>query len=490
MSILVDFNNVPQRLLDFEARSYDERYNQSPLIRGLAYTLIALEWEGTPSILSDAFIPKPKDSDSFIATIERLGYRCDVTKLKTLEHIEGHPHPCFIEIENLTAIFLGTKDGKLILFDYTNNNTIEYPLCKKPCLLVSISEYSRLFREPPPESQDRSNWIKYAFYRYNNELKSLIILSFVISILGALQPFFIMSVYNFALTSSSQATLYWLTLFAVIVGFSEYFFKKMRVNIIATSGKDLAVHISQAVISKLLWLPYAMTSTAGVSSQLARLKDIDTFRRLVTAESTLSYFDMPFVIVFIVAIAIMSGTAALVVMAGLILMLVFCVYSRYIYSQATSKSSRANAMVSYQWNEILRGIKTIQGLPLLRVIQSRFSASHMQSTNDAENVAVTNSKVQAAGGSLIQVIGTASIVTAVIGVMDGTSDAGAMLATVILVWKALGPIMGIYNSISKFQSIKASSAQINNLMAMNDDKLTLEKSPLFASSKAALSAAV
>ncbi|MCG7514104.1 ATP-binding cassette domain-containing protein [Vibrio sp. MMH1-50] len=477
MSILVDFNNVPQRLLDFEARSYDERYNQSPLIRGLAYTLIALEWEGTPSILSDAFIPKPKDSDSFIATIERLGYRCDVTKLKTLEHIEGHPHPCFIEIENLTAIFLGTKDGKLILFDYTNNNTIEYPLCKKPCLLVSISEYSRLFREPPPESQDRSNWIKYAFYRYNNELKSLIILSFVISILGALQPFFIMSVYNFALTSSSQATLYWLTLFAVIVGFSEYFFKKMRVNIIATSGKDLAVHISQAVISKLLWLPYAMTSTAGVSSQLARLKDIDTFRRLVTAESTLSYFDMPFVIVFIVAIAIMSGTAALVVMAGLILMLVFCVYSRYIYSQATSKSSRANAMVSYQWNEILRGIKTIQGLPLLRVIQSRFSASHMQSTNDAENVAVTNSKVQAAGGSLIQVIGTASIVTAVIGVMDGTSDAGAMLATVILVWKALGPIMGIYNSISKFQSIKASSAQINNLMAMNDDKLTLEKSP-------------
>ncbi len=167
MSILVDFNNVPQRVLDFESSGYDERYGQSPLIRGLAYTLIALEWEGTPSILSDAFIPKPKDSDSFTATIERLGYRCDVTKLKTLENIDKYPHPCFIEIENLSAVFLGTKDGKLILFDYTNNNTIEYPMCKKPCLLISISEYSRLFREPPPESQDRSNWIKYAFYRYN-----------------------------------------------------------------------------------------------------------------------------------------------------------------------------------------------------------------------------------------------------------------------------------------------------------------------------------
>ncbi len=70
--------------------------------------------------------------------------------------------------------------------------------------------------------------------------------------------------------------------------------------------------------------------------------------------------------------------------------------------------------------------------------------------------------------------------------MEGTSDAGAMLATVILVWKAQGPIMGIYNWFSKFQSIKASSAQINNLMSMNDDKLTLEKAHRFACSKAVL----
>ncbi|MDR9829667.1 ATP-binding cassette domain-containing protein, partial [Vibrio sp. FNV 38] len=374
-------------------------------------------------------------------------------------------------------LYLGNNNGNLVLFDYSNNTTFEITPNDTPCKTVSISDYSRLFREPAPESQDKSNWIKYSFYRYNSELKSLIILSFVISILGALQPFFIMSVYNFALTSSSQVTLYWLTLFAVIVALSEYLFKKLRVKIISTSGKDLAIHISKNVVSKLLWLPYSMTSTAGVSSQLARLKDIDNFRRLVTAESTLSYFDMPFVIVFIIAIAIMSGTAAIVVFAGLLLMLVFCVYSRYQYTQATSKSSRANAMVSYQWNEILRGIRTIQGLPLLRVIQSRFRACHTQSSQDAERVAVTNSKVQAAGGSLIQVIGTASIVVAVLGVMDGTSDAGAMLATVILVWKALGPIMGIYNSISKFQSLKASAAQINNLMSLNDDKHTLHKSP-------------
>ncbi|GAL25549.1 hypothetical protein JCM19239_3823 [Vibrio variabilis] len=440
MSILVDFNNISERLHDFESPQFQERYAHSPLLRGLAYTLIAMEWEGTPELLSDAFIPGEKDVEGFESTLTRLGYQCRTTKQDkaTLEDIGSLHLPCFIELDKLEAVLMSVENGQGTLFDYKNNNSVTIPLEGKAFSTTVISEYSKLFREPPPESQDKSNWIKYAFYRYNDEFKSLVFLSLVINIFGALQPFFIMSVYNFALASSSEPTLYWLTLFAVFLGFAEYAVKKVRMNILATSGQDLAVHISRNVISKLLWLPYSMTSSAGVSSQLARLKDIDQFRKLVTAEATLSYFDMPFIVIFILAVTILSGYAALTVLAGILLMIVFCIYSRYIYSQATANSSRANAMVSYQWNELLRGINTIQGLPLLRVIQSRFNASHEQSSNDAAHVAMTNSKIQAIGGGLIQAIGTASIVTAVITVMDGNSDAGAMLATVILVWKALG----------------------------------------------------
>lgn len=477
MKILVDFNDVSQRLADFESADFKQRYQDSPVLRGLTYALIALGWEGTPLILSDAFVPEVKDRLSFHSTLTRLGYQVVEKSGVSLRDIEVMPSPCFVEINQLKAIYLGVSEGRLILFDYANEHLLEYEVSDEPYELVFVSEYSRLFREPPPESQDKSNWVKQVFYRYHGELKALVILSFVISLLGAMQPFFIMSVYNFALSSGSESTLYWLTAFSVLLVFAEFLFKRMRIHIISTSGKDLAVHISNHVVAKLLWLPYTMTSNAGVSAQLARLKDIDTFRRLVTAESTLSYFDMPFVMVFILAIAIMSGKAALVVMAGLVLMLIFCVYSRYIYTQAISKSSRANAMVSYQWNEILRGIEVIQGLPLIRVIQSRFRASHQQSVEDAERVSTTNGRVQHIGGALIQAIGTASIVTAVLGVLDGSSNAGAMLATVILVWKALGPIMGIYNSISKFQSIKNSALQINKLMSLSDDKTLLEKSP-------------
>ncbi|MGF1749546.1 ATP-binding cassette domain-containing protein [Vibrio cionasavignyae] len=479
MTILIDFNNVAQRLKDFESEGFEHRYAESPLLRGLAYTLISLEWEGTPEILSDAFTPGEVDQNGFELTLSRLGYQCRTTHyVSSLDLADKDIHyPCFIELERFSAILMSVDNGEGVLFDYRNNNTVTVSLVDVEFALTVVSEYSKLFREPPPESQDKSNWIKYAFYRYNNEFKSLIFLSLVINILSALQPFFIMGVYNFALSSSSISTLYWLTSFAVFLAFSEYIFRRVRMKVLATSGQDLAVHISRNVIAKLLWLPYSMTSSAGVSSQMARLKDIDQFRKLVTAESTLSYFDLPFIVLFIVAITVLSGYAALTVLVGILLMIVFCLYSRYLYTQATSKSSRANAMVSYQWNELLRGITTLQGLPLLRIIQSRFKAAHEQSSSDAAFVSTTNSKIQAMGGGLIQAIGTAAIVTAVISVMDGTTNAGAMLATVILVWKALGPIMGIYNSLAKVKTIQSSTAQINALMSLDDDKSSIEKSP-------------
>lgn len=476
MTTLIDFANIDARLADFNHPRFHERYQQSNTLRALAHTLVALEWEGTPDILSDVFSPQKTDLDTYRSTLERLDYQC-VIKQQQLDELDKEKLPLFIEFEQFSVILVAISDDTLHLYDYKNDILITHPKAPIACKTCSVTTYSTLFREPPPASQDKSNWLKYTFYRYNSEIKNLMGLSLIINLLGTMQPFFIMSVYNFALTSGSKTTLFGLTFLAIFLILTEVGFKQLRMNILATSGKDLSLHISKSVISKLLWLPYSMTSSAGVSSQIARLRDIDQFRKLVTAESSLSYFDMPFVFLFIIAITLMSGMAALTVLGGIFFMLIFCFYARYIYTQVSAKSSRANAIVSYQWNEILRNIQSIQGLPLLNVLRARFSAAQTQSLEDSQKVGVTNGRIQSLGQALIQVIGTASIVTAVFGVMEGTTNAGAMLAIIILVWKALGPIMGIYNAIAKFKSLNAAALQINALMSLNDDSASMEKSP-------------
>nr|WP_242503957.1 ABC transporter transmembrane domain-containing protein [Aliivibrio salmonicida] len=483
MDTLIAFDEIQERLHHFKNGHLQTRYSENPLLLGLAYTLVTLEWEGTPDILSDAFLSDSEHALSFNKTLTRLDYQCIESDITHADQFLELDCPSFISLQDQNYILLNFDDDILYLYDYENDITIESEAKGKISAKVcSISKYSRLFREPPPESQDKRNWIKHVFYHYNNEFKSLALLSLLISLLGTLQPFFIMGVYTFALTAGSTSTLYWLASGAVVIAGMEYLFKKQRMTILNTSGQELARYISYQVISKLLWLPYALTSNAATSSQLARLKDIDQFRQLVTAESSLSYFDLPFIFIFLIAIFIMSGSAAITVIIGIVIMILFCIYARYIYMQATSKSSRANAMVSYQWNEVLSNVSSIQKLPLLSVIKSRFNSALTQRLQDSHHVSVTNAKIQQLGSSFIQVIGTTTIVIAVTAVMAGDTNPGAMLAIIILVWKTLTPIMGIYNSLAKIDTIKASTAQINALMSLDDDKSRIEKSPRFISS--------
>jgi len=480
MSTLVSFDEIEQRLTQFtESPLGDTFFEAHPISRGLSFSLVALGWEGTPEILADALLIKDKDEDSFVSTLSRLGYTPETELNVACDRLSSIDYPCWISSSGFSGILsdIDPDTGELCIYDYRNDNLFNQAPNNETYTIVHISRYSRLFREPPPESQDKSNWIKHCFYRYSKEMQQLTALSFFISIFGAINPFFIMLIYSFALGSGSIPTLMWLTAGAIVTAALEYKFKQYRMHILSDSGKDLAVYISYNVTSKLLWLPYAMTSGAGASAQLARLKDIDQFRKLVTAESTLAYFDFPFIFIFLIAIMLLSGLAAVTVVAGVFLMLVYCIYARQKYEQAMAQNSRANAMVSYQWNELLAKLSSIQGLPLLQIIQSRFSAAHNQSLKDSSGVDLTNSGIQNTGQAMIQVIGTASIVVAVLAVMEGLSDPSAMIVIIILVWKALSPIMGIFNALTRLKSIQSSAKQVNALMSLDDDRLNLEKSP-------------
>ena len=476
MSTLIAFDEVENRLRDFESSILSEHYDTNPIVRGIVRNLIQIEWEGTPDILSDAIVIQPDDLHSYKMTMERLGYLCDERAIYTLEDIDRRELPCFIRYGEVDAILMDFEDGLCVIYDYTNDVVITKDLQGFEIEICNVSFFSKLFREPPPQSQDRSNWVKYCFYKYGDEIKSLIWLSFFVNLLGAIPPFFIMSVYNFALSSESVSTLLWLASGSVIVALLELTYKKKRTDIITSSGKELSVFISYHVLSKILWLPYAMSSKAGVSAQMARLRDIDQIRSMATSSHTLSYFDLPFVVIFLVAILAIAGVVAMTVVVGIIVMMIFCLYARFLYQKVTTQSSRANALVSYQWNDLLANLKSIQGLPILQVIQSRFKSAHAQSVQDAETVSLTNAQIQRTGQAFIQAIGATSIVAAVFLTMEGMSDAGAMIAIIILVWKVLSPIMGIYNAIIKFQSFGNSTKQINNLMVIEDNKHRIEKS--------------
>lgn len=475
MTKFVDFQNAEDRLNNFGDESFKYHCDHSPILRGICMSLIALQWEGDARLLSDVFAAEESDQDSFDSTLAKLNYQVNRLEVSLCD-VKDNQLPAFISLEGSQFIFVRIDNGDAILYDYNADTILRQPINTNTIYISAISQYSTIFRELPPESTDKSNWVKHAFYQHNNALKLLLVVSFVINIIAVIQPFYIMGVYALALHSETYSTLISLSVLALVLAGAEFALKRLRVKILSIHGKSLSGFISKNVLSKLLWLPYNMTVRAGVSAQLERLKDIDQFRRLATSELTLSYFDLPFIILFIGAIILISPSAAIILIVGIIIMVLFGFYARYQYQHARSKSSKAASIINYQWNLIITNLAVIQSLPLTQVMRTRFNTASEQSAKDSADLKQNSSWVQNMGQVMTQIIGTLCICVVVVDVMQGNSNPSAMIAIIILIWKALTPIMSIYNSFSRFQTLRSSAQQINTIMSFNDDSKSLTKS--------------
>ena len=472
MATLSTTLTIADKIIRFEKSDIYKKSYKSPIIRALMFTLCSINWEGNTSTLNDLFEDSEDDQNTYIRALEKLSYSCDVNHFYSgydLETIQIDL-PCLLKTENNTVLLLNIKHGLAQCYDYKNDIEIKIDLKDIEFTLIQVSKFSRTFRDAAGIGNAKQQWTKSIISPYRTRVKKIFFLSFIINMLSSLNPFFIMSVYNFALTSSSISTLYWIIIGGIIVVGLEVFFKQERNSIFQEAGEEIASTISRTVVSKLVWMPYAKASGANEASQIARLKDIDMLRKTFTAESTQNYFDMPFFIIFLIALVILAGSTAGIIISGLILYILYGVISKVNYNLAATQSSAAGAKVQSQWHDTLSNLQSIQGLPLQKISTMRFTSAYKKSNADGTLMSTLNQKTMRDGQSISQVIGCTCIVYASYMVMEGDLDFGAMLAIIMLIWKCLSPFMGIYNSINKLSQVKKASQQVDALMMIDDDR--------------------
>lgn len=443
-----------------------------PIVDALIVATRKLGWSGNASQLRDQIRLMDDDVDSFIFSLKNLGFRCISAPLVS---IYPAPIPPFLvsNEQSCHLVLECSTEGYLSFDPFTR--TISLIQLRGDENVVAVEDYARTFREPPPDSRGKREWLQDVFFQYRQEIIMLLALSIGVNLLGALSPLFVSWIYSKALSSDNYSTLMWFSSGALLVALGEYFLKSQRLNILHSGGRDLSTYISYSVLSKLLWLPYKVTVHAEASAQIARLRDVEHFRKLVTSESTASYLDLPFVFIYLLAVWSFAGSLALLIVVGMFIFAGFGFGARLFRQAALKKTTTANLQVRRLWAELFSDLHAIRRLPLRYVLDKQFTASLNRSIEESSALDNTLQRISSNGQLITQIIGVITLVLTVFLIMDGHADPGALLAINMLMWKILNPMMGIYNSIAMAQSTKISGTQINQLMAMEDDRALHEK---------------
>ncbi|MEM6649503.1 MAG: ABC transporter transmembrane domain-containing protein, partial [Pseudomonadota bacterium] len=405
---------------------------------------------------------------SFRSILFRLGFTTKVEPV-SLVSLREEFFPCFLRTEegHLFVIEKYTDDQKLWVYDPTSTTAGAFD--------PESLEGTLIF---PEKKEDDLSPIQRAQQRWSTELLRIFrpimgrvfFLSLLTNFFALCPPLFVMGVYDKAIGAGSTDILLGLSIGIVMIIAADFALRQIRGQLQAYLGARLDNQVNESAFRQLLHMPLNFTENAPVGSQLTRLKQMGSIRDAFTGMLVNSVFDLPFLLLFLVVIAMIGGSLVYVPIALMVGYAVIAAWAipttkRLVRTAGDRKSKLHNLLV-----EAVSSQATIHELHAEESWLERHRKLSAQTVEANMKARQANVLVQTLSQSFVTMAGVMTLAIGVHQVIEGTLSPGALIAVMALSWRVLGPIRNIFLSGLTLGQTLQSIDQVDRLLRMNVER--------------------
>lgn len=327
-------------------------------------------------------------------------------------------------------------------------------------------ESSRLLRQGTGYS-----WFRAFVGRFHKTILNIFFGGLVLNLIGLATPLFIMLVYDRVISSYASNILIPLAFGAVIAIASESVLRVIRSKALSWLGGRVDNIVSNMIFDHLLHLSPGYIERASVSSQIARIKTFESIRDFFSGSMFLSVLELPFVLVALLAIGIIAGPLVFVPigMAFLYCALFYFVWRKVkVQIRIAAKAGSARQQFALDTFDKAEAIR-INGL-------SHVWEEKYRDLSGRENVAQFQLGWLGMIGETLANALTVLSAVAIVGfgvhfIWVGELTTGGLVATMILVWRVLGPFYSLNTMIPRLEQLRNSIRQVNGLMDIDTEEM-------------------
>lgn len=461
----------------------DESAQADELTNGeacLAEFLSALGWSGDPRRLVEALphVDAVRTLDDIADAAARLDYDVELRR-EPLQSIDESAFPAVVEFRGRPVVALQRNEAGAILVrrsalgltedaddDPETSNAPNFVRVSAPRRSVRI-----LFARPRRTGHDdrEVSWTADLLHESRDQVVGALVLTLAANVFAVSTPLFAMAVYNMIVPSMAGAALAFVTALAALALLTEHAIWRVRNDALAVIGGRAHRSLVVDGLHKVMRLPLGMIENLSSDSQIAQLKRLESF--VVHLQSGLAgnILDLPFVLVFIIALAVLGGPLALIPTAAIVLFLIMAVVWEPLASHAEARGETARREARELLRESVLKARSVRAIGAERVWLRRLETSL---SREAAILAREDQAQQVAGHVGQGVLGVASALTLGFGAylaMDGSLSVGALIAISMLTMKSLSPVHALFLSLRQMRSLRRDARMIDNLMRMKDE---------------------
>lgn len=286
--------------------------------------------------------------------------------------------------------------------------------------------------------------------------------SLAVNVLALALPIAILQVYDRVVRHEALSTLAVLTL-GVLGAFTlEFALRVLRARILSAEGARYDHRQNCDALSRLLGSDVETFRKETAGSHVERFQAIQTVRTYYCQAGAL-LADLPFVVVFVGAIAVIAGWMAVL---PLLLLAGFVALGIALARRLTVETGRREQNDVKRHNfivECIAGIGTVKALGIEALMQRRHERLQEDSADAFGAIAHMTAQTQSIATELAQAASVLTVAVGAILVVEGHLTIGGLAATTILTGRFLQPVLKGLGLWARYPFIRIAEAKLQRL---------------------------
>lgn len=293
--------------------------------------------------------------------------------------------------------------------------------------------------------------------------RDVLVAALLINLFALILPLFSMNVYDRVVPNRAMETLWTLALGVLLMLGMDITLKMMRGYFLDLASARIDLDLSAQIMERVLGVRME-ARPAAVGAFSSNLRSFESVRDFITSASVTAFIDLPFALIFMVVITLISWPMILPVLLSAVFVMIYAYVIQHKMHELAVTTHRASALRNATLIEALTALETIKTQSAESIVQAKWekSVAFLATVNSRMRLlssAATNGVAQTQ-----QLLNVILIICGVYLIGEGLLSMGGLIACTMLAGRAMAPIGQMTGLLMQYQNAKTSLASLNEVM--------------------------
>lgn len=322
--------------------------------------------------------------------------------------------------------------------------------------------------------RNKGHWFWDVIGENRKLYRDICIAALMINVLAVAMPLFVMNVYDRVVPNHATHTLWVLAIGLMIALSADLALRLMRGWFVDLAASRADAKLSARIMERVLGLSLAhRPQSAGAFA--ANVQSFESVRSFVSSMTVVGLVDLPFVVLFLLVIMLISWPLGIPVIVGAIGLVIYAAIAQRRLRDLSEESMAAGSQRNATLVEGLSNLESVKTFGVEGRIQASYERTSLYISNISARLKFIAATIQNGAQWGQHLVSVAIIITGVYLIIEGELTQGGLIAAYLLSSRAMAPVSQAAGLLGQYHQASTALRTLDEIMALPQER-SLDKS--------------